>query len=229
MFLLTTIIIILLVLIGIVMLVPFHIFFDLSFHDMKLVGNFQLKWMGIKVVSRKIPSKEPSKKKEKKEPEREEKKEEKESKGFKLDEAKKFLHLGWKALPHLKPILTGFIDSLNIENLLLRVEIGFESSVDTEFLMGCLWAVAALLKPVSNLQLEVIPVLDGKGVSGDCNAHISLRLSKITYEILRALSHKPVRNMLMYILRRRSSKNSGGTSDDGIFKGRKKNSGSSNP
>ena len=229
MFLIATIIIILLALIGIVMLVPFHIFFDLSFHDMKLVGNFQLKWMGIKVVSRKIPSEEPSKKKEKKEPETEEKKEEKKSKGFKLDEAKEFLHLGWNALPHLKPILTGFIDSINLENLVLRVKIGFESSVDTEFLIGCLWAVAALLKPVPNLQLEVIPLPDGKGVSGDCNAHISLRLFRITYEILRALSHKPVRSMFIYILRRRSSKNSGGTSDDGIFKGFKKNSGSSNP
>jgi hypothetical protein len=228
-FLIAIIIIILLALIGIVMLVPFHIFFDLSFHDMKLVGNFQLKWMGIKVVSRKIPSEEPPKKKEKKEPETEEKKEEKKSKGFKLDEVKEFLHLGWKALPHLKPILTGFIDSINLENLVLRVKMGFESSVDTEFLMGCLWAVAALLKPVPNLQLEVIPLPDGKGVSGDCNAHISLRLSRITYEILRALSHKPVRSMLIYILRRRSSKNSGGTSDDGIFKGLKKNSGSSNP
>ena len=229
MFLLTAIIVILLVLIGIVMLVPFHIFFDLSFHDLKLVGNFQLKWMGIGIVSRKIPSEKPSKKKEKKEPEKEEKTEEKESKGFKLDEAKEFLHLGWNALPHLKPILTGFIDSINLENFVLRVEMGFESSVDTEFLMGCSWAVAALLKPVPNLQLEVIPVPDGKGVSGDCNAHISLRLFRITYEILRALSHKPVRSMLIYILRRRSSKNSGGTSDDGIFKGFKKNSGSSNP
>lgn|GEM_PF-1302145 len=229
MFLLTAIIVILLVLIGIVMLVPFHIFFDLSFHDLKLVGNFQLKWMGIGIVSRKIPSEKPSKKKEKKEPEKEEKTEEKESKGFKLDEAKEFLHLGWNALPHLKPILTGFIDSINLENFVLRVEMGFESSVDNEFLMGCLWAVAALMKPVPNLQLEVIPLPDGKGVSGDCNAHISLRLFRITYEILRALSHKPVRSMLIYILRRRSSKNSGGTSDDGIFKGFKKNSGSSNP
>jgi len=211
------------------MLVPFHIFFDLSFHDLKLVGNFQLKWMGIGIVSRKIPSEKPSKKKEKKEPEKEEKTEEKESKGFKLDEAKEFLHLGWNALPHLKPILTGFIDSINLENFVLRVEMGFESSVDNEFLMGCLWAVAALMKPVPNLQLEVIPLPDGKGVSGDCNAHISLRLFRITYEILRALSHKPVRSMLIYILRRRSSKNSGGTSDDGIFKGFKKNSGSSNP
>jgi len=228
-FLLTAIIVILLVLIGIVMLVPFHIFFDLSFHDLKLVGNFQLKWMGIGIVSRKIPSEKPSKKKEKKEPEKEEKTEEKESKGFKLDEAKEFLHLGWNALPHLKPILTGFIDSINLENFVLRVEMGFESSVDNEFLMGCLWAVAALMKPVPNLQLEVIPLPDGKGVSGDCNAHISLRLFRITYEILRALSHKPVRSMLIYILRRRSSKNSGGTSDDGIFKGFKKNSGSSNP
>lgn len=225
MFLVTAIIIILLVLIGIVMLVPFHIFFNLSFHDMKLVGNFQLKWMGMKIVSRKIPSEEPSNKKEKKEPEKEEKK----SKGFKPDEAKQFLCLGWEALPHIKPILTGFIDSINLENFVLRVEMGFESSVDTEFLMGCSWAVAALLKPVPNLQLEVIPVPDGKGVSGDCNAHISLRLSRISYEILRALSHKPVRNMLMYILKRRSSKNSGGTSDDGIFKRLKKNSGSSNP
>ena len=51
------------------------------------------------------------------------------------------------------------------------------------------------MKPVPNLQLEVIPLPDGKGVSGDCNAHISLRLFRITYEILRALSHKPVRSM----------------------------------
>ena len=101
--------------------------------------------MGIGIVSRKIPSEKPSKKKEKKEPEKEEKTEEKESKGFKLDEAKEFLHLGWNALPHLKPILTGFIDSINLENFVLRVEMGFESSVDNEFLMGCLWAVAALM------------------------------------------------------------------------------------
>ncbi|MBP2046845.1 DUF2953 domain-containing protein [Methanobacterium aggregans] len=206
------------------MLVPFHIFFNLSVRDMKLGGNFQLKWMGIKIASRElVPSKkEPSEIKDGGKKETEEKEE---SKGFNLDESKQFLQLAWKALPHLKPILTGFIHSLNLENLILRMELGFESSVDTEFLTGFLWAVAAILKPLPNLQMEVIPVFDGKSVSGDISAHINLRLFRISYEILRALSHKSVRSMLIYILRRRSSKNSEGRNGNGIFKGFKKNSG----
>ncbi len=202
---------------------PFQIFFNLIFEGLNFQGKVKVKFMGLTIISRSLERKEEKKVEE-------EKVEEKKAEGgaggrlreMNLSQILEGFKLFFDASPYIRSILNAFIRSLSLKKFKADIKIGFKSSVDTEFITGCLWGFSAILKPVSSVQFNVNPIFDEEMLKGTANIHVELRLFRIVLEFLRSLTHKPVRSFIWFAVRSNSKENK-----NGIFKRFKRgNSGS---
>jgi hypothetical protein len=221
-YLLLALITVVIIILAVILVLPFQIFFKLFLEDKNFHGHVKIKFIGVTLLSKSLTRNDEKKKDGKV------KAEEGGSKKLPWDISRilKGFKLFIDALPYLEPILNAFVRSLNLENFKTDLKIGFNSSVDTEFMAGCLWGVSAILKPFPSVQFNVEPVFGGETLNGSANIHIQLRLFRIVFEFLKSLMHKPVRSLIWFAIRSSNSEES----KNGIFKGfKRRNSGRSTP
>lgn len=172
------------------LLIPFHVSFFLQKQGVDINGYFQLSWMKIRLFQQTIPSPEPKKKK------REKEKKEKEKKKFSLSKGLKLFELFYASWEHFFPIIQSIFSSVNLKRLSLIIYFGIDSPVDTALYSGYFWSLAAILNLIPHANFRLYPDFHQERVDGSIDVEIQMRLIKITWEVIKALTKKPVRSFL---------------------------------
>ncbi|HMK53322.1 MAG TPA: DUF2953 domain-containing protein [Methanobacteriaceae archaeon] len=169
------------------LLIPFHISLWLSKTGKSIHGTFKLRWLGLTIFKRQIPSPKPSSDKKEKD--------EKKKQEWTLDRIKKTLNLLYGALPHLKRILWALFYSTKIEKLSFNLNLGLESPADTAIVTGYIWAFTESTRYFIPMEIFVTPDFQNQVMDGSFNLKLKLKLLKITTELIRAITKKPVRSL----------------------------------
>lgn len=195
------IILILALILLLILFIPFHISFYLNKNEKDIRGNFQVSWLKIRLFKTNIPPK----KKEKKE-KTEKKKEEEQKTKFTIDNIFMLLNKFTAAFEYLLPILRAFLNSVKFERLSLNLNLGFISPVNTALFSGYFWSVSSVLNIIPTLNLSITPDFQKPRYDGCFDFKLSLTLYRIVGISLKALTKKPVRE-LIWCIRKFSQKN----------------------
>jgi hypothetical protein len=168
--------------------IPFHLNLGLSNKEKSYHGNFRVRWIGITIYKSPIP---PKKKKEKKEKKVKPKKEK-----WDMERIQKVIKLIYEALPHLERILYSFLRSIKLEDLSISLNFGMESPADTAIITGYIWAFIASTKYLLPMNISVTPNFDKRVIEGSLDLKLRITLVRITLELLRAITKKPVRSLV---------------------------------
>jgi hypothetical protein len=168
-------------------MVPFHITLNLENQGLKFKGYMQIKWMKIRIIKREIPSETP-----------EEKKEEKKGEVAKwnLDKIVKVFNLFLESLPHLERILIAIYRSVDLERFWLNLRVGLDSPVDTAMIAGVFWSMNSLINTIPRVTVTVNPQFMKPTFEGKIELELKVRLLWIVTESIRAVTKKPVRNLI---------------------------------
>lgn len=189
------IILILALILLLILFIPFHISFYLNKKEKDIRGNFQVRWLKIRLLKSKIPPEKKEKEKKKKEPE---KKPEKKRK-LNIDVVPKVLNKFQAAFKHLIPILCAFIKSIKFENLYLNLNLGFISPVNTALFSGYFWSVSSIINIIPSINLSITPDFQKTRYDGSLDFELNLTLYRIVWALLKALTKKPVRELIWCI------------------------------
>ncbi len=180
------IILILALILLLILFIPFHISLKLNKRDKDVRGDFQVKWLKIRLIKRTIPE---EKKKEKKE-------EEEKKRKFSIDDIFTVLKNFMAAFEHLIPILRAFIESIKLEKLSLSLNLGFTSPVSTALISGYFWSISSILNLIPTVNLSMTPDFQKSKVDGSFEFELKLTLYLIVAALLKAFTKKPVRKLV---------------------------------
>jgi hypothetical protein len=156
---------------------------------MDINGYFKVSWLKIRLIKRSIPFEEKKEKKEKKV------KEEKERK-FNLEKLLKTLNQFLEAFKHLIPLFWAFLRSITLEKFYLDLNLGFYSPVDTAMIYGYFWSFSSILNIIPVVSLSMTPEFQKSKLDGSFELNLKFQLLSITVAVLKALTKKPVRQLL---------------------------------
>lgn len=187
------IIIILALILLAILFIPFHISFYLKKRDEDIRGNFQLKWLKVRIIKRTIPEEEEKEEKEEKDKEKEEKK--KKTK-FDVDTFLEILKQVKESIKYLTPILQAFLKSIKLEKFSLNLNIGFTSPVSTALISGYFWSASSILNLISSVNLSITPDFQNSKLDGTLELELRLTLFRVVAAFIKALTKKPVRDLI---------------------------------
>jgi len=187
------IIIILALILLAILFIPFHISFYLKKRDKDIRGNFQLKWLKVRIIKRTIPEEEEKEEKEEKDKEKEEKK--KKTK-FDVDTFLEILKQVKESIKYLTPILQAFLKSIKLEKFSLNLNIGFTSPVSTALISGYFWSASSILNLISSVNLSITPDFQNSKLDGTLELELRLTLFRVVAAFIKALTKKPVRDLI---------------------------------
>ena len=194
------IIIILALILLAILFIPFHISFYLKKRDKDIRGNFQLKWLKVRIIKRTIPEEEEKEEKEEKDKEKEEKDKEKEEKKkktkFDVDTFLEILKQVKESIKYLTPILQAFLKSIKLEKFSLNLNIGFTSPVSTALISGYFWSASSILNLISSVNLSITPDFQNSKLDGTLELELRLTLFRVVAAFIKALTKKPVRDLI---------------------------------
>lgn len=181
------IILVIIIILTSIMLIPFHITLNLGNNGLEFSGYFKITWMKIRILKRDIPSEEKKEKQEKKE---------KEKADWNLERILKVFNLFLDALPYFKKIFFAFLRSLSLVRFKLDLKMGMDSPVDTAQLAGFFWTLSPMINLVPRVSFSMSPIFMKTTFEGNLEVEIKLKLFWIVFESLRAITKKPVRNLI---------------------------------
>ena len=187
--LLIIVLVVVLIIISLLM-VPFHITLNIENQGLKFSGFMQIKWMKIRILKREIPSETPEEKKEEKE------KKEDEGEKWNLDRIVKVFNLFLESLPHFERILMAIYRSVNLERFLFNLKVGLDSPVDTAMIAGVFWSMNSIINTIPRVAVTVRPQFMEPVLEGQVELEFKIRLLWIVAESIRAITKKPVRNLI---------------------------------
>lgn len=185
------IIIILALILLAILFIPFHISFYLKKRDKDIRGNFQLKWLKVRIIKRTIPEEE-----EKEEKEEKEKEEKKKKTKFDVDTFLEILKEVKESIKYLTPILQAFLKSIKLEKFSLNLNIGFTSPVSTALISGYFWSASSILNLISSVNLSITPDFQNSKLDGTLELELRLTLFRVVAAFIKALTKKPVRDLI---------------------------------
>ena len=185
------IIIILALILLAILFIPFHISFYLKKRDKDIRGNFQLKWLKVRIIKRTIPEEE-----EKEEKEEKEKEEKKKKTKFDVDTFLEILKQVKESIKYLTPILQAFLKSIKLEKFSLNLNIGFTSPVSTALISGYFWSASSILNLISSVNLSITPDFQNSKLDGTLELELRLTLFRVVAAFIKALTKKPVRDLI---------------------------------
>lgn len=155
----------------------------------KLKGYVQIKWMKIRIIKKEIPSETP---------EKEEKKEEEQKDGAKwnLDRVVKVFNLFLESLPDFERILIAIYRSVDLERFWFNLRVGLDSPVDTAMVAGIFWSMNSIINTIPRVTVTINPQFMEPVLEGKVELEFRIRLLWIVTASLRALTKKPVRNLI---------------------------------
>lgn len=186
------IILILALILLLILFIPFHISFYLNKRDKDIRGNIKLIWLKIPLLKRTIPP-------EKKEKKEEKKKEPEKKRKLNIDGMLKVINKLQAALKHLIPILYALIKSIKLEKLYLNLNLGFTSPVSTALFSGYFWSISSIINIIPPINLSITPDFQRTRYDGSFNFELSLTLYRIVWALLKALTKKPVWELIWSI------------------------------
>jgi Protein of unknown function (DUF2953) len=169
------------------MVIPFHITLNLGNRDMNFKGYFKITWLKIKILRREIPSE-----KEKKE----EKVEEKVKAEWTFDRIIKVFNLFLESLPYFENIIYAFLRSITLERFSLDLNLGLDSPVETAEMAGVFWSILPMINLIPKVSINMRPVFMKTTFEGDVYFKLKIKLLWIVVESLKAITKKPVRNLI---------------------------------
>ena len=181
------IILVIIIIIASIMVIPFHITLNLGNRDMDFKGYFKITWLKIKILKREIPSKEDKK---------EEKVEKKVKTEWTLDRIIKVFNLFLESLPYFENIIYAFLRSITLERFRLDFNIGLDSPVDTAEIAGVFWSILPMVNLIPKVSINMRPVFMKTTLEGNMYFEIKIKLLWIVVESLKAITKKPVRNLI---------------------------------
>lgn len=196
------IILILALILLLILFIPFHISFYLNKNEKDIRGNFKVSWLRIRLFKTNIPPKKKDKQ------EKPENKEEGQKTKFTIDNIFMLLNKFTAAFDYLLPVLCAFLNSVKLERLSLNLNLGFISPVNTALFSGYFWSVSSVLNIIPTLNLTITPDFQKPRYDGCFNFKLNLTLYRIFWASLKALTKKPVRELL-WCIRKFSQKNGG--------------------
>jgi hypothetical protein len=186
------------VVVASILLVPFHITLNLANQGFKYNGYMQVRWLKIRIIKREIPpeKQEEEKQEEEKQEEEKQEKDEKPRAQWNLDRIVKVFNLFLEALPHFERIFRAMIRSVDLERFLLDLKFGLDSPVDTAEILGIFWSMASIINLIPKITLNMRPVFMQPTFGGKIELEFKIKLFWIVIESLRAITKKPVRNLI---------------------------------
>ncbi len=170
-----------------ILVIPFNIFLNLNFQDLKAHGYFKVTWLKIKLFRREFPDKDGKKK---------DKKDKKDKKEFDIKKLPRIISLLYESSPHLIRIFKAFLKSTNFEIFYLYLKMGLGSPYDTAITSGYVYALFSIINIYPQLCLQLEPDFIEEGISAEVDITIRVRLLWIVLELIRAITKKPVRNLI---------------------------------
>lgn len=184
------VVLVVVLIIACLLMVPFHIILNLENQGLRFKGIIQIKWMKIGIIKREIPSETP-------EEEEEEKKEEKgEAAKWNLDKIVKVFNLFLESLPHFERILVALYRSIDLERFWLNLRVGLDSPVDTAMIAGVFWSMNSIINTIPRVTVTLNPQFMKPVFEGKVEIEFKIRLLWIVAESIRAVTKKPVRNLI---------------------------------
>ena len=172
------------------MMIPFHITLNLGNNGLEFRGYFKVTWIRITILKRDIPSKE------EKEEKKEEKPEKKEKAEWNFERILKVFNLLLDAMPYLKNILFAFFRSITLVKLKLDLKMGLDSPVDTAELAGFFWSLSPMVNLIPKVSFSMSPIFMKTTLEGNLEVELKIKLLWIVIESLKAITKKPVRNLI---------------------------------
>lgn len=177
------IILILVLILLAILFIPFHISLYLEKRGKDSGGYFQVKWLRIRLLKRDIPWEEEKKEEKKKE------------RKLSIDDILDVLQKLRDAFKYITPIFRTFLESMELEKLSLKLNLGFSSPVTTAQVCGYLWSIIPLLNLQPPINLSVTPDFKDKKFDATFDFELKLTLYRIVGAILKAFTKKPVREL----------------------------------
>ena len=177
------------------LLIPLKLSLVLKKQGSEIKGRFTLKFLGIRIFSRKIPEDEKDKSKKKEEKEDKEEKTDKKDK-FNLKRILKIINLVKESWPHIYELVNAFYRSVTLEKFSMNLTLGMESPADTALFTGYIWSVTYPLNAITRIDAVITPDFDRRVLDGDLEVDVSLKLIWIVVEAIRAYTKKPVRELI---------------------------------
>jgi len=171
------------------MMIPFHITLNLGNFGLEFNGYFKITWMRISILKRDIPSKEEKK-------EEKPKRKEKVKAEWNLERIFKVFNLFLDAMPYLRNILYTFFRSITLVRLKLDFKMGMDSPVDTAELAGFFWSLSPIINLIPRVSFSMSPVFMKTTLEGNLEVELKIKLLWIVFESLKAITKKPVRNLI---------------------------------
>jgi hypothetical protein len=187
------IILVLVLILLLFLLIPLKLSLNLKKRDSEFKGRFSLYWVGIRVFSREIPGEEKEEDKKKKEEKKSD--DDKEDK-FNLERIRKILHLLKGSWPHIYRLMITIFRSFTLEKFSLNVTMGLESPADTAMFTGYIWSFTYPLNAITGIDAVITPDFQRRVLDGDLELDIKLKLIWIVTESIKALTKKPVRQLI---------------------------------
>ncbi len=174
------------------LLIPLKLSLELEKQGSEIKGLFSLRFLGIRIFSKKIP--EDKKDEDKKVEEDGEEKDKKDK--FSLKRILKILRLVKESLPHIYRLIAAFYRSVTLEKFSLNLTLGMESPADTALFTGYIWSFTYPLNALTRIDAVITPDFQKRVLDGNFQMIISLQLIWIVAEAIRAYTKKPVREMI---------------------------------
>ncbi len=169
------------------MVIPFHITLNLGNRDMDFKGYFMISWLRIKILKREIPSKEEKK---------EEEVEKKVKAEWTFDRIMRVFNLFLESMPYFENIIYAFFRSITLERFSLDFNLGLDSPVDTAEIAGVFWSVLPMVNLIPKVSINMRPVFMKTTFEGNIYIELKIKLFWIVVESLKAITKKPVRNLI---------------------------------
>lgn len=185
------ILILLIIVIGI-LVVPFHVYFNVYNTGFNVKGTFRLTWLKIKLIQKEIP---PKKSEEKKEDEAESK--------FDISNILEIFSLLTESWPYLERVFNSFLRSTSFEIFSLDLIMGLGDPADTAMASGCFWAASSMLNLIPNAYISLEPDFLNERIEADVTLKFKVRLLWIVIELVRAFTKKPVRTLFKELINMR--------------------------
>jgi hypothetical protein len=157
---------------------------------MDIKGYFKITWIKIKILQREIPSEKTKKE------EVEEEFEKKERAEWTLDRIIKVLNLFLESMPYLENIIYAIFRSITLEKFNLDLNLGLDSPVDTAEMAGVFWSLLPTVNLIPKVYISMRPVFMKTTLEGNLDFELKIKLLWIVIESLKAISKKPVRNLI---------------------------------
>ncbi|MGZ7050101.1 MAG: DUF2953 domain-containing protein [Methanobacterium sp.] len=157
----------------------------MNINGVKFNGYFKLTWIRIRLYQKEFPEEKKKKKK------KEEKKQE-----FDISKIPRIISLLYESSPYLIRIFKAFLKSTSFHNFYFKLKMGLGSPYDTAIISGYLYAIFSLINIIPQACFQLEPDLLNERIEAMVNLQIKIRLLWIVIELLRAVTKKPVRNLI---------------------------------